>query len=184
MKKLTIITALVVSSLLCSQVIIGDHIGTASDKTSVLLEFSKTSNKGIILPYVTTLPQNPTKGTILLDASTSTSALVKYFDGDWKNWTGDPNYTADVSSLVVEQSLPENTQGKVIIGDSASSADGVLVLESTTSTMVLPTVRSTEDIVNPAPGMMVYVSNNKSGFSDKLLAVYNGRKWSFWSGDE
>ena len=42
--------------------------------------------------------------------------------------------------------------------------------------MVLPIVNSIDNIVNPSPGMMVYV--NKAGA--KRLAVFNGSKWSFW----
>ena len=78
MKKniMTIFTVISVGAY--SQVIIGDNVGTASDKTSVLLEFANTNNKGIILTYVRTLPSAPTEGTIVLDSSIPTAARVKY----------------------------------------------------------------------------------------------------------
>ena len=57
-KHIFLILALAVSSTAFSQVIIGDDVGTvpAGQKTSVLLEFALGQNKGIILPYVRTLP--------------------------------------------------------------------------------------------------------------------------------
>lgn len=54
--------------------------------------------------------------------------------------------------------------------------DGVLVLESKTKAMVLPTVDDVNSIPSPSPGMMVFV--NKTGA--KRLAVFNGTVWSFW----
>src|SRR5690606_40358244 len=60
---------------------------------------------------------------------------------------------------------PNNATGeedsKVIIGAESSDADGILVLESEDKAMVLPMVEDTDSILNPAPGMMVYV--NKEG---------------------
>lgn len=158
-----------------AQVIIGNATGTATDKTSVLLDFAAGQNKGIILPYVTTaLPANPAGGTLLLDATTPSNARIKYFNGSWQDLSGQ---NADISTLLT------NTQpsglvetGKSIIGAQSSTADGVLVLESTTKAMVLPIVADVQNIPSPSPGMMVYV--NKMGA--KRLAVFNGAKWSFW----
>ena len=76
--RIILITILLFSSVAHSQVIIGDATGTATDKTSVLLEFANTGNKGVILPYVRTLPTTPTEGTILLDASTATASLPSF----------------------------------------------------------------------------------------------------------
>ena len=174
MKKLSIfILTFVVSGLAFSQVIIGDKTGTATDKTSVLLEFANTGNKGIILPYLRTLPAIPTEGTIVLDASTPTASRVKYYNGVWKDLSGQD---ADVSPVLANQpTTVENSEAKVIIGASTSTADGVFVLESETKAMVLPVVTSTDNIINPSPGMMVYINGAK-----KRLAVFNGSKWSFW----
>lgn len=157
-----------------SQVIIGDNVGTASDKTFVLLEFANTGNKGIILPYITTLPASPTPGTMVLDASTPTAARVKYYNGSWVDLSGQ---NADVSSAMASQpNTTELATAKAIIGSPTSTADGVLVLESTTKAMVLPIVADVNDIPAPSPGMMVYI--NKAGA--KRLAVFNGANWSFW----
>lgn len=175
MKNIIIPIFVFVSSLSYAQVIIGDDAGTATNKTSVLLEFSKKENKGIVLPYNRMLPITPAEGTIVLDATTPAQAKVKYFNGSWVDLSQDE---ADITSAL---SIQPNVSSKVdkvatIIGANSSNANGVLVLESTTKAMVLPTVASTDDVVNPSPGMMVYVSNA----NDKLLAVFNGANWSFW----
>lgn len=157
-----------------SQVIIGDAVGTATDKTSVLLEFANIGNKGIVLPYVTTLPASPTPGTIVLDASTATSARVKYYNGSWVDLSGQ---NADISSALINQPIiTEDAAAKAIIGSPTSTADGVLVLESPNKALVLPIVIDVNNIPSPSPGMMVYI--NKVGA--KRLAVFNGANWSFW----
>lgn len=173
MKKHISIILVAASSLSFAQVIIGDNIGTAASKTSVLLEFANTGDKGIILPYVRTVPQNPTEGTIILDASAPAEARVKYFNGAWEDLSGQD---ADITSaLNVQPTISESTESKAIIGAQTSEADGVLVLESATKAMVLPVVSSTDNVMNPSPGMMVYIDGAK-----KRLAVFNGSKWSFW----
>lgn len=175
MKKTATIIFLGIIAFTNAQVIIGDATGTAATKTSVLLEFAAGQNKGIIVPYVRTLPTSPAEGTILLDASTATTARMKYYNGTWKDLSGQ---NADLTTTLTTQptGITEATTSKAIIGAATSSADGVLVLESTTKAMVLPTVSDVQNIPSPSPGMMVYV--NKSGA--KRLAVFNGSKWSFW----
>lgn len=157
-----------------SQVIIGDTIGSATDKTSVLLEFATGQKKGLILPYVKTLPASITEGTIVLDATDPTKARVKYFNGAWQDLSGQDGQVTN--ELTTQATTPETSDSKVIIGDSTSTADGVLVLESQNKAMILPLVGSTNDIPNPSPGMMVFV--NRSG--GKRLAIFNGNTWSYW----
>ena len=182
MKKLIATLFLGSITLVNAQVIIGDAVGTAAVKTSVLLEFAANQNKGIILPYVRTMPTTPTEGTILVDATTPTNSRVKYYAGTVKGWVDLSGQPADLSSTGVNvlaaqpAGITEATTSKAIIGAATSAADGVLVLESTTKAMVLPTVADVQNIPSPSPGMMVYV--NKAGA--KRLAVFNGSKWSFW----
>lgn len=179
--KIIYIIALLCISFTNAQVIIGDAVGTAVNKTSVLLEFAANQNKGIIVPYVRTIPSGTTLqgGTIVLDASTpGTNARMKYYNGSaWIDLSGqDANLTTVLSAQPSIVSAPELPISKTIIGDSVTAADGVLVLESTTKAMVLPTVLDVQNIPSPSPGMMVYVNQPGS----KRLAVYNGSKWSFW----
>ena len=179
MKNLITIMLLGAFTAFNAQVIIGNAVGTATNKTSVLLEFANTdNNKGIIVPYVRTLPTASVanQGTILLDASTPATARMKYSNGT--NWNDLSGQAANVASALIDQpslSVVE-TGAKSIIGATTSTADGVLVLESNTKAMILPIVSDVNNIPSPSPGMLVYV--NKTGA--KRLAVFNGSKWSFW----
>jgi hypothetical protein len=177
MKKILIaLTFIFVKNDLSAQVIFGNSIGTAANKTSVLMEFPNTGNRGLILPYVTNKTAITTPGSIILDASTPTAAKVKYYNGTtWVDLSVQP---ADVSSYLTIQPLAkENAGAKVVIGSETSTADGILVLESATKAMVLPMATSYQNIVNPAPGTMVLLTDA----TIKILAVYNGTQWSFWN---
>lgn len=182
MKKIVLLGLLGFLGSLQAQVIIGDGVGTApaESKGSVLLEFAARQNKGIIVPYVRTLPTSPTRGTILLDASTPTNARVKFYNGNTVTGTGGyvdlSGQPGNLTSALTVQPTGIAEGGKTIIGNQSTLVDGVLVLESDTKAMVLPTVSDVQNIVSPSPGMMVYV--NKAGA--KRLAVFNGAKWSFW----
>ena len=183
MKNIFTIILLAIITGVDAQVIIGDAAGTTTNKVSVLLDFAAGQNKGLILPYVRQLPTSDALigGSIILDATTPTMARVKFYNGtSWVDLSGqDGNLVAPVNYLTVQPSVlaaPESTIAKAIIGAQTSEADGVLVLESDTKAMILPTVLDVQLIPSPSPGMMVYV--NKAGA--KRLAVYNGRKWSFW----
>ena len=177
MKKIVTIILLTAISSAYAQVIIGDTNGTAADKTSVLLEFA-LANKGIIVPYVQSLPTGSALvgGAIILDSRTSTDARMKYYNGT--TWVDLSGQAGDVTTALATQppTSVSETDAKAIIGATSSTADGVLVLESNTKAMVLPTVENVQNIPSPSPGMMVYI--NKQGA--KRLAVYNGSKWSYW----
>ena len=177
MKNIFTIILLASITSINAQVIIGNSIGTATTKTSVLLDFAAGQNKGMIVPYVRTIPTGSALvgGSIILDATTATTARMKYYNGStWIDLSGqDANVT---SALANQPTGVTETNSKSIIGAQSSSADGVLVLESTQKAMVLPIVLDVNNIPSPSPGMMVYV--NKTGA--KRLAVYNGSKWSFW----
>lgn len=190
MKKLIIASLTLVSSIAFSQVIIGGTTGTApaAKKAAVLLEFEAGQNKGIILPYTRTLPSGTglEGGTILLDASDATKAKVKYYadangwidlsSGNEANLTAPTDYMAKQPLSTGANAVVEDANAKAIIGASTTSAKGVLVLESTTKAMVLPQVASTDDVKDPAPGMMVYLNG-----TNKRLAVFNGAKWTYWA---
>lgn len=185
MKKLITMLFLGAIAIGNAQVIIGNAVGTATIKTGVLLEFAAGQNKGIIVPYVRNTALINTPGTIILDASTTNNARVKYYNANTNPGSGGfvdlSGQGFDITSLLGTQpSMAINETGaKSIIGAATSVADGVLVLESTTKAMVLPTVTDVNNIIRPSPGMMVYVSGVAPAFN-KLLAVFNGSKWSFF----
>ena len=180
MKNIFSICLLAISSAAVSQVIIGNATGTATDKTAVLLDFAAGQNKGIILPYVQTLPSGTglVEGTMVLDARNPLKAKVLYYNGTPTWFDLSSRNEADISSKLTIQptTIVEDPAAKAIIGARTSTADGVLVLESSTKAMILPIVANTADVPDPAPGMMVYV--NKTGA--KRLAVFNGANWTFW----
>ena len=199
MKNIFTIILLAGITSINAQVIIGDAVGTvpAANKSSVLLEFAAGQNKGIIVPYVRVLPTTAparTEGTILLDASDPTKARMKFYNGNtlpltngWVDLSGqDGNLTGvGLADILAYQptvaDAPETNVSRAIIGVvpnplPAGFPEGVLVLNSTTKTMVLPQVEDVQLIPSPSPGMMVYI--NKAGA--KRLAVYNGTKWSYW----
>jgi len=176
MKKIfLVLIVLTFKSSLLAQVIFGDAVGTASDKTSVLMEFANSGDRGLILPYITDKSAITTPGSIILDASTSTAAKVKYYTGTvWVDLSVQPSNVS--SYLGIQPVAKENSSAKVIIGSNTSAADGILVLESATKAMVLPITSSYQNIINPAPGTMTLINNG----GIKTLAVYNGEQWSFW----
>ena len=186
MKKV-IFTLLIASfSFANAQVILGDAVGTATNKTSVLLDFAANQNKGIIVPYVRTLPTGSALvgGAIILDATTATTARMKYYNETvWVDLSGQ---NADVTTALAKQptGITEDAEARAIIGTvpdpiPGTFPEGALVLNSTTKAMVLPTVADVQDILSPSPGMMVYVAGVSHTFY-KPLAVFNGSKWSFW----
>lgn len=195
MKKIITSISLGISFFGYSQIVIGGINGTApsNNKAAVLLEFEAGQNKGIILPSVRTMPSSTdvTPGTILVDASVNNAlqSKVKYYapsniNADVSGWVDlSAGNEANISSFMAIQPLStganavtEDAGAKTVIGANTSSADGVLVLESTSKVMVLPQVASTNDIKDPAPGMMVYING-----TNKRLAVYNGSKWTYWA---
>lgn len=188
MKKyiyLKVLCLLVLPLTLKAQIAIGNSQNL--NNNSVLLDFESTNDRGLILPAVTQLPDEPVNGTLILDSTNPTDARVKLWQND--NWFDLSNNLTEDNGNVTEYlaSRGNNNESncninpnncKVILGADNSTADGVLVLESTDKLMVLPRVTSTDNIINPSPGMMAYV-NSPNG--KNLLAVFNGKVWSFWS---
>jgi len=174
-----------------AQMIIGNPDNATADKTSVLLDFEKTNNRGLQLPVITTLPTSAVDGTFIVDGTSTGKGRVKVMqNGTWFDLsTVDGNVSTIISSRGTLSENPhcytsgakDATKCKVVLGAETSTADGVLVLESTTKAMVLPTVTDVSNIKNPAAGMMAYVANATT--NNYLLAVFNGVSWSFWKGN-
>lgn len=171
-----------------AQMIIGNPTNATTDKTSVLLDFERTNNRGLQLPIVTTLPSNAVDGTLLVDGTSAGGGRVKVKqNGQWVDLSkANGNVTAVTSSRTSNEAAhcytnntPDPTKCKVVLGAATSSADGVLVLESDTKAMVLPIVTHTDQIINPAPGMMAYLADSST--ENYMLAVYNGVSWAFWA---
>ncbi|MEG1592137.1 hypothetical protein [Chryseobacterium sp.] len=159
--------------LISGQVAIGK--GSVSN-SSVSLEFAETQNRGMILPWVTSTGAvtGVVDGSLVYDLSDH-KVKVKY-SGGWKDLSVDLT-GATGTAVQIQNDATENTDAKVSIGTptTAAPAAGILVLEDQNKAMVLPKVASPHlNIINPAPGMMVYDTTAKQ------LAVFNGTVWSFW----
>lgn len=175
MKNSILISFILFSFIANAQVAIGK---TTVASQSVSLDFG-TGNRGLILPWVTNVASvtGAINGTMAYDLADK-KVKVKYASG-WKDLsvnasgtTIDPLTTID--GAVIQNAATESSTAKVAIG-ALTSAPGVLVLEDTNKAMVLPKVANPQtNIINPAPGMMVYDT------ATKLLAVFNGSVWTFW----
>ena len=174
MKNTILISFLCLSVLGFGQVAIGK---TEVSNNSVSLEFGN-QNRGIVLPWVTDTGgvAGVVNGTMVFDHNDK-KVKVKYASG-WKDLSGTSGTTVDpvtnVDGFIIQNTADENTNAKVAIG-TLTSTPGILVLEDSDKAMILPRVADPhQNIMNPAPGMMVYDTTKK------LLAVFNGTVWSYW----
>lgn len=165
MKKIISIISLIAPIIIFSQV----SIGKASVDGDGILDFENPARGGIILPAVTSLPTGSaaTNGTIIYDYN---AGAVKIRENN--SWTQLTPETGNTSSINLNTS-PDTGNG-VLIG-TATTADGVLVLESQTKALILPKIdRPHLNLVNPHPGTMCYDTFNQA------LAVFDGSKWYFY----
>ena len=175
MKNIFTILFALLSVSVFSQVAIG-KVSVASP--SVSLDFG-TGDRGMVLPWVTSTAAvtGVVNGTMVYDL-TDKKVKVKY-NAAWRDLSINTQGTTvdpltSVDGILIQNSATENTLAKSAIG-TITATPGILVLEDTNKAMVLPKVASPHlNIINPAPGMIVYDTFNKQ------LAVFNGSVWSFW----
>ncbi len=143
----------------------------------VLLDFKQDDDRGIILSWVSKDAEviSPVGGTLIFD---SNDKKVKYYKaGSSAGWV-DLSINAGKVDVGTQKSLTE-IDTSTILGDASSSASGVLVLEATDKSMVLPKSNSPHlNIKSPAAGTIAYDKVSK------MLCVFNGEEWSFWKVEE
>lgn len=166
-RNIIIVTALVVFNLSIAQVAIGKQV---VDGNSTVLDFNNVAGntKGLILPATSGLPNGTlVNGTFIFDV---TDNKVKVYENDtWK-----PLSDAGNSSAVVVNTSSDLGNG-VIMGAATSTADGVLVLESSDKAMILPQIATPHvNVKNPYPGMICYDTTSKT------LAIFDGSVWNYW----
>ena len=173
MKNIVATLSLLFTTSLSAQVAIGK--ATVSSP-AVSLEFydNADNTRGIILPWVTSTAAvtGAVNGTIVYNTA-DRKVYVKYASG-WRDLSVD---TTGTVTTTLQDALSDLDTAKVLIGGdpATDTTPGILVLADTNKAMVLPKVASPHlNIVNPAPGMMVYDTTKKQ------LAVFNGTVWSFW----
>lgn len=197
-KKLALIFIIVFTIKTKAQVVIG---GTATvTNSSVSLEFSP-GNKGLVLPWAMvqnigtngyTGMSNAVTGTLIFDMNDYRFRLcTNNSTGNNSGWetlsdngtgsngpstiniTGTTG-TNTLTNRAIQEDKEENPKAKTSIGTPNASVPGILVLEDNNKAMILPKVASPhKNIKNPAPGMMVYDTDNQ------LIALFNGTVWSF-----
>lgn len=134
-----------------------------------LLDFPANTTKGILLPIVETLPSDASSGTLLMDKNDKT--LKMNVESAWIPLSDEGSVTGAVFNSNGE--IPG--QNRVIMGSDATSAPGVLVLESPDKALILPKIAAPHiNVKNPYPGMICYDTVSKS------MAVFDGLKWSYW----
>ncbi len=172
MKTYIITLAVLLFSIIQAQVAIGKE---AVDGTDTILDFGGDDNKGIILPWVETVP-------------TETSSF--YFDTETSKVKFQlTNSVLDLSVKGIQTEFDltrygydqykENpiTVNGTVIGAQSSTKVGALVLEQSLDpqvAMILPKVTAYSNVGNPEPGTIVYDS------TAKMLCVYDGEQWAFW----
>ena len=179
MRNILLILLFIISNSAFSQVLIGNDIKSISSNESVLMNFDNSEKRGFLLPTVSEIKENVSNGTILLDGVEVDKARVKVYQNN--KWVDLSLNDGNASSTKIDKQSNLDKSSKVIIGSDSSEKEGVLVLESNDKAMVLPIVNSTNDIINPSPGMIVFVTNH--AIDKSVLAVYNGNLWTFWSAE-
>lgn len=166
-KNISIVAAVAFFNFSVAQVAIGKQV---VDGNSTVLDFNNVAGntKGLILPATSGVATGAlVNGTFVFD---TTDNKVKVYENDtWKS-------LSDVgsSAAVVANTTAELGKG-VVMGQSSSTADGVLVLESPDKAMILPQISAPHlNVKNPYPGMICYDT------ASKTLAVFDGSVWNYW----
>ncbi|ASK29090.1 hypothetical protein CEY12_02755 [Chryseobacterium sp. T16E-39] len=165
MKSIIMIIALSCMGSVHAQIAINKEMADGDG----LLDFAANTTNGILLPIVETLPNNAVGGTLLMDKN---DKILKMHTGsDWVQLS-DPGSISNVT-FNTNPELPG--PNRIIMGASSTDAPGVLVLESTNKSLILPKIATPHTSVkSPYPGMICYDTTSKT------LAVFDGLKWSYW----
>lgn len=144
-------------------------VGKSTVEGSSILDFNETNNtRGIILPAVTTVPSPLLNGTIYFNREDAI-VYMRQNGASVPMTEGNGNATG-----VIGNPSPEAGSG-VIMGAATSSANGVLILESSNLSLTLPKVdRPHLNIKSPYPGTICYDT------SSNTIAVFDGAYWNFW----
>ncbi len=176
MKNSFIITIIGLSLSLClqAQVAIGKP---AVEGTDTLLDFGDDNNKGIVLPWVSSLDSN-SPGTLY------------YNTAEGKVMCTGVNETIDLSVKGLQTPFDDTTRGYntytenpnmingSVIGATQSSKKGVLVIQPAATdprkAIILPKVTTYDNVGNPEPGTIVYDETKN------MVCVFDGEQWAFW----
>lgn len=208
MKKFIITFSILFAIPAFSQIAIGKS--TTTSGSNVSLEFYDTSDnvKGIVLPWVSTVPDNPVTynattgegyrgmqgsivdGTIIFDLSDKKAKYMK--EGAWFDLTGSPAFPLTVKdetntdvTFTQFNSINSSLQDKAREFDNAKSAIGVNAATDTTNGILVLTDSDKAMVLPKVTSPHLNVQNPAPGMMvydtvKKQLAVFNGTVWSFW----
>lgn len=148
-------------------------IDTATPDINAILDLSN-ARKGMVIPWVTTTPTTPKTGTLIFDATTSTSPNFKYYNGTWNTLSG--NGTVN---LTIQNTLNEISGGVAMTAGTTSenvtTPRGALDLQSSNKALILPQFPNPQTgLINPSPGTIVYDT------TDKVIMMFTGSVWEYY----
>ena len=151
---------------------------------SAILDFKEDpdNKKGIILPVVTidSINLSYANGTFIVDRDDK-KVKVRW-NNKWRALTdigsfdaqmlGSDPYTTPVSFFATTN---ENLEHRIVIGNTNSSVDGIMVLDAPDKAVLLPKIdRPHTSVAKPVAGMICYDTESKS------VAIFDGKVWSYW----
>ncbi|WP_312306328.1 hypothetical protein [Chryseobacterium sp.] len=183
-----------------AQVVIGDNAGSTLPNEKALLSFT-SENMGIVLPILSTAALESSVGSQdgSLYVSRANKTVKFYTEPNENNTTGLVALTSVAPSAYTMPTLNNTTEittTGVIIGANTTAVQGVLVLEDSEKTLVLPKLG---DVANPPHLSVTNPYIGTIGFSEienvvfpatkpakKFFWVYGGGgtgvgEWHLWS---
>lgn len=151
-----------------------------------ILDFATGTTKGILLPIVTQLPNQPANGTFIMNHDVSDANYLKvmvFENNQWKTLSEQgtiSTITENGQNLTTPYEFNESqNEGEgVVIGENLLQEEipsGVLVLESSNKALILPKVEDPHlHVKSPRAGTILYDTTTKS------LVVFDGNVWNFW----
>lgn len=165
MKNIILLVGFLSSGLVCAQV----GIGKESIDGDGILDFAPNTTNGIMLPIVETIPNDAVAGTFLMDKN---DKIIKVKDNS--GWVALSD-AGSINNATFNTNAEVSGPNRVIIGNSATTVPGVLVLESPDKALILPKIANPHiNVKSPYPGMICYDKVSKT------MAVFDGLKWSYW----
>lgn len=208
MKKLIIILLGLLSIPAFSQIAVGKSTVTTGSNVSLEFYDSSDNAKGIVVPWTSTVPNNPVTynattgagyrgiqgtvadGTIIFDLSDKKMKYMK--SGAWFDLTGSPTFPLTVKDgsnndvtytqfNAINSSLQDNAKEV----DNAKTAIGVNAATDTTNGILVLTDTDRAMVLPKVANPHLTIQNPAPGMMvfdtvKRQLAVYNGTVWSFW----
>lgn len=208
MKKFITILSVLFATTAFSQVAIGKNSTTAGSAVSLEFYDSPDNAKGIVIPWVSTVADNPitynsttgvgyrgiqgtvVDGTIIFDLS---DKKVKYRKaGQWFFLTGSPTFPLTVKNAAnqdviisgwntIDSSLQDSKKEQ----ENAKTAIGANGVTDTTNGILVLTDTDKAMVLPKVASPHLNIQNPAPGMmvydtTKRQLAVYNGTVWSFW----